>query len=578
MRFSVVGIRALVVGLTVSSVLVVGVAGLARATVSRAAVPADDFAWPATGFISQNATEHLAAEGQRAIDIASFAKDVPVGAARAGSVVAASSDGNTRCHSDDAKSNGYGNYVVLKHASAAGTLYTLYGHLSSVAVKRGQHVQLGSKLGTIGQTGCATGPHVHFAIGTCATVSGSCTVWNAPDPNSGTAQTGAKVTRGDLTGGSYPQLGGSGAATPGPKPAARGSFVPVASWSYVDHNREGDATLVDVKFGSFQYPDSAMNLPSGGARKGLCAVDPERDFVAPGVLTLTNANESFAQRVRAGLFAVDRFHSSTGSSRDASIFDVEAYYSDGPTCESVTRGTFSDGQNSFGLVSASNLRPHQSISTEFYIIVHGVRNPDSPDGDINFINGIGFTPSVFGYTDESGSGPHTITDWSGPADEYLGSDPSSTALTHAMPFHLLLQLPIYTVTGTTPKELFAAAKAAAKNGYARACISDRTLTIAPDALVGRNTGPKSAFIGPIYRVSADSDLSGVSTLAQQVSAPIDQVVLLIFATTGSGEPRDLAFVKDGNAWTFRPKDLTGCGDATETEVEAAYPGRVILAK
>lgn len=57
---------------------------------------------------------------------------------------------------------GFGTYVRLK---ADGTGYRYYfGHMSSVAVKVGQHVQPGDKLGVEGSTGRSTGSHCHYEI------------------------------------------------------------------------------------------------------------------------------------------------------------------------------------------------------------------------------------------------------------------------------------------------------------------------------------------------------------------------------------------------------------------------------
>ena len=56
---------------------------------------------------------------------------------------------------------GYGRQVVLDHGH---NLLTLYGHLSAVAVVPGQHVLRGQIIGYVGQSGRATGPHLHYEV------------------------------------------------------------------------------------------------------------------------------------------------------------------------------------------------------------------------------------------------------------------------------------------------------------------------------------------------------------------------------------------------------------------------------
>jgi murein DD-endopeptidase MepM/ murein hydrolase activator NlpD len=56
---------------------------------------------------------------------------------------------------------GYGRQVVLDHGH---DLITLYGHLSAVAVVPGQHVTRGQVIGYVGQSGRATGPHLHYEV------------------------------------------------------------------------------------------------------------------------------------------------------------------------------------------------------------------------------------------------------------------------------------------------------------------------------------------------------------------------------------------------------------------------------
>ena len=54
---------------------------------------------------------------------------------------------------------GYGNVVILRHH---GQYTTVYAHLSRIAVKRGARVAQNDTIGLVGQTGWATGPHLHY--------------------------------------------------------------------------------------------------------------------------------------------------------------------------------------------------------------------------------------------------------------------------------------------------------------------------------------------------------------------------------------------------------------------------------
>jgi peptidoglycan hydrolase-like protein with peptidoglycan-binding domain len=73
----------------------------------------------------------------------------PVRAARSGRVAYAGWD------------DGYGQVVVLHHGRGVASWYA---HLSRILARPGEHVGVGTVIGRVGQTGEATGPHLHFEV------------------------------------------------------------------------------------------------------------------------------------------------------------------------------------------------------------------------------------------------------------------------------------------------------------------------------------------------------------------------------------------------------------------------------
>ena len=57
--------------------------------------------------------------------------------------------------------NGYGNVIYIDHGNKH---ETVYAHLSRIEVKQGEKVNEGEEIGAVGQTGWATGPHLHYEL------------------------------------------------------------------------------------------------------------------------------------------------------------------------------------------------------------------------------------------------------------------------------------------------------------------------------------------------------------------------------------------------------------------------------
>jgi len=88
--------------------------------------------------------------GKNGIDIG-CRLGTPILAAAEGTVIAAKTGW----------SGGYGNMVIISHPNGT---QTVYGHMSKIYVSAGQYVADGETIGTTGNTGQSTGPHLHFEI------------------------------------------------------------------------------------------------------------------------------------------------------------------------------------------------------------------------------------------------------------------------------------------------------------------------------------------------------------------------------------------------------------------------------
>lgn len=85
----------------------------------------------------------------KGLDFSTYRSGDPVLATASGQVVTVAFDSS------------FGNYIVIKHNHG---IYTRYAHLNSCRVTKGEIISQGQVIGTIGNTGTTTGPHLHYEV------------------------------------------------------------------------------------------------------------------------------------------------------------------------------------------------------------------------------------------------------------------------------------------------------------------------------------------------------------------------------------------------------------------------------
>jgi murein DD-endopeptidase MepM/ murein hydrolase activator NlpD len=107
-----------------------------------------DFIWPVEGKLGDRFQE-TETQRHQGIDILS-PLGTPIKASHAGTVIYSN---NTI--------KGYGNLIIVRHSEE---FVTVYAHNQVNLVEEGTWVEKGQVIGRVGQTGRATGPHLHFEI------------------------------------------------------------------------------------------------------------------------------------------------------------------------------------------------------------------------------------------------------------------------------------------------------------------------------------------------------------------------------------------------------------------------------
>jgi murein DD-endopeptidase MepM/ murein hydrolase activator NlpD len=107
-----------------------------------------DFIWPVEGKIS-DVFKEAESKKHQGIDISS-PHGTPIKASNAGKVIYSNNG-----------IKGYGNLIILRHSEE---YVTVYAHNQVNLVEEGTWAEKGQIIGRVGQTGRASGPHLHFEI------------------------------------------------------------------------------------------------------------------------------------------------------------------------------------------------------------------------------------------------------------------------------------------------------------------------------------------------------------------------------------------------------------------------------
>ncbi len=115
----------------------------AVAALAEKVFPSKPLTLPAKGTVTQSYSDE-----HKGVDIASE-ENTPVCAAADGAVIEAG------------EVEDYGKLVRLRHKDG---VETLYAHLNSISVNKGDVVKQGTEIGKMGSTGDSTGPHLHLEV------------------------------------------------------------------------------------------------------------------------------------------------------------------------------------------------------------------------------------------------------------------------------------------------------------------------------------------------------------------------------------------------------------------------------
>ena len=139
---------------TVAVGQVVFVPGARLNATERGIILGELFAWPAQGVF----TSGFGMRADPFTGLPRFHNGIDLAGPIGGPIRAAASG---RVVHVESQIGNYGRFVIVRHPDG---FQTLYAHLQDFAVRNGQTVSRGQRVGSMGNTGRSTGPHLHFSV------------------------------------------------------------------------------------------------------------------------------------------------------------------------------------------------------------------------------------------------------------------------------------------------------------------------------------------------------------------------------------------------------------------------------
>ncbi len=168
----------------------------------------------------------------------------------------------------------------------------------------------------------------------------------------------------------------------------RPTFIAAARWDFRLTGRGGNNAAGSVELGKLARFDEPAVLPSGRTASTItCNHDPSRDLLVPVRVQLTNTTSGFSQSLGLTVSVLD---AQEGGPLGSSVqLDADVVF-DRPTCRRANPANQSTTNQGDGVgFTKPGVPPNGTTELEFFLILHGLRSPAQPMGDLRRVAFLG---------------------------------------------------------------------------------------------------------------------------------------------------------------------------------------------